>query len=116
MRASLARNAIAERLAFQGGQQALCFIDGNCPMRRSLEGPPDCFVCVEPDGDRIGQFIQRQQDPLPVPVPVDSRVRGRAEVVSIDEKGGGWWEVVTRFTLEVEATRSPASWATASPR
>jgi len=39
----------------------------------------------------------------------------KAEVVSVEEKGGGWHEVVTRFTLEAEATRSPASWATASP-
>jgi acyl dehydratase len=44
---------------------------------------------------------------FPAPVPVDSRVRGRAEVVSIDEKGGGWWEVVTRFTLEVEGNEKP---------
>jgi acyl dehydratase len=39
---------------------------------------------------------------FPAPVPVDARVRGRAEVVSIEEKGGGWYEVVTRFTLDVE--------------
>ena len=45
---------------------------------------------------------------FPAPVPVDARVRGRAEVVSIDEKGGGWWEVVTRFTLEVEGNEKPA--------
>jgi acyl dehydratase len=41
------------------------------------------------------------------PVPVDAWVRARAEVVSIDEKGGGWWEVVTRFTLEVEDNEKP---------
>jgi hypothetical protein len=44
---------------------------------------------------------------FPAPVPVDARVRGRAEVVSIDEKGGGWYEVVTRFTLEVEGNEKP---------
>jgi hypothetical protein len=38
---------------------------------------------------------------------VDARVCGRAEVITIDEKGGGWWEVVTRFTLEVEGTEKP---------
>jgi acyl dehydratase len=41
------------------------------------------------------------------PVPVDSKVRGKAEVISIDEKGDGWWEVVTRFTLEVEGNERP---------
>ena len=44
---------------------------------------------------------------FPAPVPVDARVRGRAEVVSVDEKGGGWWQVVTRFTLEVEGNEKP---------
>jgi hypothetical protein len=38
---------------------------------------------------------------------VDSRVHGRAEVVSIDEKGGSWYEVITRFTLEVEGSEKP---------
>ncbi len=52
---------------------------------------------------------------FPAPVPVDSKVRGKAEVVSIDEKGGGWWELVTRFTLEVEGNESRVSWVTASP-
>src|ERR671912_804927 len=44
---------------------------------------------------------------FPAPVPVDSRVRGRAEVVSVDEVGGGWHQVVTRFTLEVEGAEKP---------
>src|ERR671918_2731084 len=39
---------------------------------------------------------------FPAPVPVDSRVRAKAEIVSVDEVGGGWWQVITRFTLEVE--------------
>jgi hypothetical protein len=34
-------------------------------------------------------------------------VRAKAEVVSIDEKGGGWHEVVTRFTLEVDGNEKP---------
>ena len=44
---------------------------------------------------------------FPAPVPAGARVRAKAEVVSIDEKGGGWWEVVTRFTLEVEGNEKP---------
>ncbi len=44
---------------------------------------------------------------FPAPVPVGSRVRGRAELVSMDEKGGGWWQAVTRFTLEVEGGEKP---------
>jgi acyl dehydratase len=44
---------------------------------------------------------------FPAPVPVDSKVRARAEVVSVDEKGGGWYQVITRFTLEVEGGEKP---------
>ncbi|MGE5407364.1 MAG: MaoC family dehydratase [Syntrophothermus sp.] len=44
---------------------------------------------------------------FPAPVPVDSRVRARAELVSLEEVGGGWWQAVTRFTLEVEGSDKP---------
>ena len=44
---------------------------------------------------------------FPAPVPVDSRIRAKAEVVSVEEKGGGWYEVITRFTLEVEGGEKP---------
>ena len=44
---------------------------------------------------------------FPAPVPVDSRIRAKAEVVSVEEKGSGWYEVVTRFTLEVEGADKP---------
>jgi acyl dehydratase len=45
---------------------------------------------------------------FPAPVPVDSRIRARAEVVSVDEVGGGWFQVVTRFTVEVEGAEKPS--------
>ena len=45
---------------------------------------------------------------FPAPVPAGSKVRASAEVVSIDDKGGGWYEIVTRFTLEVEGNEKPA--------
>jgi len=44
---------------------------------------------------------------FPAPVPVDSKVRARAEVVSVDEVGSGWHQVITRFTLEVEGGEKP---------
>ena len=44
---------------------------------------------------------------FPAPVPAGARVRAKAEVVSVDEVGGGWWQVVTRFTLEVEGSEKP---------
>jgi acyl dehydratase len=45
---------------------------------------------------------------FPAPVPVDSSIRAHAEVVSVEEVGGGWWQVVTRFTIEVEGGEKPA--------
>lgn len=44
---------------------------------------------------------------FPAPVPVDSKLRAKAEIVSVDEIGSGWWGVVTRFTLEVEGNEKP---------
>jgi acyl dehydratase len=44
---------------------------------------------------------------FPAPVPVDSRIRAKAEVVSVDDKGGGWYQVITRFTIEVEGGEKP---------
>jgi acyl dehydratase len=45
---------------------------------------------------------------FPAPVPVDSKIRVRAELVSFDEVGGGWWQAVTRFTVEVEGADKPS--------
>src|SRR3954447_23702898 len=44
---------------------------------------------------------------FPAPVPAGSRVRATSEVVEIDDVGGGWFQVVTRFTLEVEGNEKP---------
>ena len=44
---------------------------------------------------------------FPAPVPVGSRVRATAEVVSVDDAGNGWFQVVTRFTVEVEGSDKP---------
>ena len=44
---------------------------------------------------------------FPAPVPVDSKIRAKAEVVSVEEKGSGWYQVVTRFTIEVESGGKP---------
>ena len=45
---------------------------------------------------------------FPAPVPVDSKVRARAEVLSVEELDGGWYHVVTRFTIEREGGDKPA--------
>jgi acyl dehydratase len=45
---------------------------------------------------------------FPAPVPAGSRARCKAEVASVEEVGNGWWQVVTRFTVEVEGSEKPA--------
>jgi len=45
---------------------------------------------------------------FPAPVPAGARVRATAELVSVEEKGNGWWEVVDRFTVEAEGVEKPA--------
>ena len=45
---------------------------------------------------------------FPAPVPAGSRVRAMAELVEVQDKGGGWWEIVDRFTVEVESSEKPA--------
>lgn len=45
---------------------------------------------------------------FPAPVPAGSRVRATAELVSVDEKRDGWWEIVDRFTVEAEDAEKPA--------
>jgi acyl dehydratase len=45
---------------------------------------------------------------FPAPVPAGSRVRASAEVIEVEEVGGGWWQSVTRYTVEVEGSEKPA--------
>jgi acyl dehydratase len=44
---------------------------------------------------------------FPAPVPAGSRLRASAEVVSVDEVAGNWWQIVTRFTVEIEGGAKP---------
>jgi acyl dehydratase len=40
-------------------------------------------------------------------VTIPSKLRASAEVVSVDEIGDGWWQIVTRFTVEIEGGEKP---------
>src|SRR5262249_11051953 len=62
---------------------------------------------IESSGFALGVNYGWDKIRFPAPVPVDSRVRARAEVGSMDGKGGGWWQRVTRSTLEVEGSEKP---------
>jgi acyl dehydratase len=45
---------------------------------------------------------------FPAPVPSGSRIRATAEVVEVEDVGGGWFQIVTRFKVEVEGSEKPA--------
>ena len=53
---------------------------------------------------------------FPAAVPTGTRVRARAELVSVEELGDGWWHVVTKFTVEGEGQEKPVCVAEAVGR
>ena len=77
------------------GNLTLSLIDG---MRRAL---------VTTTGFKLGVNYGWNKVRFPAPVPADSRVRATAEIVSLDEIGEGWYQQVTRFTVEVEGNEKP---------
>jgi acyl dehydratase len=45
---------------------------------------------------------------FPAPVPSGSRIRASLETLSVDEVGNGWYQLVQRWTVEVEGNEKPA--------
>ena len=62
---------------------------------------------LNPTGFALGVNYGWNKIRFPAPVPVDSRIRAKAEVVSVEDKGGNWYQVITRFTIEVEGGEKP---------
>jgi acyl dehydratase len=77
------------------GNLTLSMIDG---LRRDL---------IESRGFKLGVNYGWNKVRFPAPVPAGSKVRAKAEVTEVDEVGGGWWQVVTKFTVEVEGGEKP---------
>ena len=63
---------------------------------------------METEGFVLGVNYGWNKVRFPAPVPAGSRVRAKAEVVSVDDVGGNWWQIVTRFKVEVEGNEKPA--------
>jgi acyl dehydratase len=53
---------------------------------------------------------------FPAPVSVGARIRGSIETLSIDDVGGGWHQLVQRWTVEIEGGEKPACVAEAVVR
>jgi acyl dehydratase len=78
------------------GNLTLSMIDG---LRRDL---------ISSTGFKLGVNYGWNRVRFPAPVPAGSRIRASAEVTELEDVGDGWWQVVTRFTVEVEGSDKPA--------
>ena len=77
------------------GNLTLSMIDG---FRKSL---------MESTGFKLGVNYGWNKVRFPAPVPTGSRLRATAEIMSVDDVGGGWVQVVTKFTVEAEGGEKP---------
>ena len=53
---------------------------------------------------------------FPAPVPAGARIRGSVVIDSVEDVGGGWWQLRSVFTVEVEGAEKPACVAEALGR
>ena len=60
------------------------------------------------DGFAMGVNYGLERLRFPAPVPSGSRIRATVEVKSVDDVGGGWWQVTQGWTVEVEGSEKPA--------
>ncbi|MFL5884796.1 MAG: MaoC family dehydratase [Thermoleophilaceae bacterium] len=77
------------------GNLTLSMIDG---FRRDL---------IASTGYKLGINYGWNKVRFPAPVPVGTRLRAKAEVLSVDDVGGGWYQVVTKFTVEADGGEKP---------
>jgi acyl dehydratase len=62
---------------------------------------------IEASGFQLGVNYGWNKIRFPAPVPAGAKIRASAEVGELDEVKGGWWQMVTRFTVEVEGSEKP---------
>ncbi len=62
---------------------------------------------IDQQGVKLGINYGWNRVRFPAPVPAGAKVRATAEILTVDELGDGWYQVVTRFTLEREGGEKP---------
>jgi acyl dehydratase len=77
------------------GNLTLSMIDG---LRKELS---------EWTGFKLGINYGWNKVRFPAPVAVGARLRCYLQVVEVSELGEGWYQIVTRFTVEAEGTEKP---------
>ena len=78
------------------GNLTLSMIDG---FRKSL---------MESTGFKLGVNYGWNKIRFPAPVPVASRIRASVVTESVDDVGNGWFQIVYKWTVEVEGSEKPA--------
>jgi acyl dehydratase len=63
---------------------------------------------LESSGFKMGVNYGWNKVRFPAPVPANRRIRASIETLSVDEIGGGWHQVVQKWTVEVEGNEKPA--------
>jgi acyl dehydratase len=59
------------------------------------------------EGFKMGVNYGWNKIRFPAPVPSGTRIRASLETVSVDEVGGGWYQLVQRWTVEAEGSEKP---------
>ena len=62
---------------------------------------------IKVEGVKLGVNMGWNKVRFPAPVPAGSRVRATAELISVDKLDGGWYQSVTKFTIEGEGQEKP---------
>jgi acyl dehydratase len=63
---------------------------------------------IESSGFKMGVNYGWNKVRFPAPVPAGSRIRASIETLSVDELGGGWYQIAQKWTVEVEGNEKPA--------
>jgi acyl dehydratase len=66
---------------------------------------PELF---ESTGFKLGVNYGWNKIRFPTPVPAASRIRGSVVTESVDDVGNGWYQIVYKWTVEVEGSEKPA--------
>jgi acyl dehydratase len=66
---------------------------------------PELF---ESTGFKLGVNYGWNKIRFPAPVPAGSRIRGSVVTESVDDVGNGWYQIVYKWTVEVEGSEKPA--------
>jgi acyl dehydratase len=59
------------------------------------------------EGFKMGVNYGWNKIRFPAPVPSGTRIRASLETVSVDDVGGGWYQLVQRWTVEAEGNEKP---------